>query len=198
MKNPFLILKRSAVAIIVIALVYVAWGPVWRGMSWAAWNWIEVDFIATCRVFEHDFREKNNDFELLYGPYSKEFLREVALLWDERYPDIELQVRKDGTLAVPLGFYLPYADPFWSKFTGSGAEVGGRGYIVSAQAAYRIFHRRLLDGQNMSDFRQYAERVRDWEVSDQQSKLHSDTCGFMEEVITVGGKLSSNDADTLQ
>ena len=188
MSRLVLILKRLLVAAILVALTYVLYEPTWSAMKWIAWNWIRVDFVATCRVFEYDQTDDPNDFEFLDGPYSGEFLREVVTQWPETYPDIDLGIDDDGTLTVPLGFYLP-VDPYWSKF-GGNPEMEERGFSISAGAAYQIFQRRLAEGIDMAPYKQYEERVERWQKEDQPRRLKAPVCGFMDELARKDGSLA--------
>lgn len=188
MSRLILILKRLLVAAVLVALTYVLYEPTWSALKWVAWNWIRVDFVATCRVFEFDQDYALNDFEFLDGPYSGEFLREVVAQWPETYPDIDLGIDDDGSLTVPLGFYLPI-DPFSSKYNGS-PELEGRGYTVSAGAAYQILQSRLSEDVDLAAYQNFEEHIGWWQNKTDPPRLYPEVCGFMDELARKDGSLA--------
>lgn len=186
MKRGVSALKWIAGFMIAVTLSYYIYEPVWNAAKWVAWNWIQVDFVATCRVFENDLDDDINDLEFLTGTYSGEFKREIIAQWDGAYRDITLTIEADGTLTVPLGFYLP-VDPFWSRF-GGNPEPEERGYSVSAGAAYQILQRRLADGLDTAPYLPYAERS--YHDPGGPRRLNAPVCGFMQLLALKGGALA--------
>lgn len=188
--------KRVLTILGVGIAVYYLYAPVWRAAEWVAWNWIRVEFIATCRVFEFRLDDDVNDFEFVYGPYTDEYLKVVEAKWQETNPDIPLTVTEDGRLKVPLGFYIP-VDLYALNVVGN-AEKEERGWSVSARSSYEIYQRRLAEGADMTPFQHFAERIdlSYWDYSDPElrekaeRRLVAPVCGFMDELIRKDGALA--------
>lgn len=183
-------LRRSLKWLIIVACVVTAilWlrKPIWTAIEWIAWNSIKVEFIASCRIFEHRLVDEADNLHFVWGEYSGEFVREVQAHWERAYPNIDLELDGEGNIIVPIGFYLP-VDPFWSRFGGT-PQVEERGWGVSASSAYEIYQRRLREGVDMTPFMRYAERSY-WD-RDGPRRLNAPVCGFMEALILKDGALA--------
>jgi hypothetical protein len=176
----------TIVACVVTAIIWLR-KPIWEAIEWIAWNSVKVEFIATCKIFEHSLRPNESDIlHFVWGHYSGEFIREVKVQWGGAYPDIPLELDGEGNVIVPIGFYLP-VDPFWSRFGGL-SQPEERGWEVSARAVDEIFGRRMEDGADMTPYMRYAERSY-WDRGGPR-RLHSSVCGFMEQLILRDGTLA--------
>jgi hypothetical protein len=187
MRNCPSSLKWLTIVICVVTAIIWFRKPIWTAIEWIAWNSIKVEFIATCKIFEHRLVDEADNLHFVWGEYSDEFTAGVKAHWSGAYPDIPIELDRKGNVIVPIGFYLP-VDPFWSRFGGT-PQMEERGWEVSVSAAREIFNRRMEDGTDMTAYMQYAERSY-WD-RDGPRQLRPSVCGFMEELILRDGALAA-------
>lgn len=183
-------MKRLYYGLAIVALAYfVAIYPL-KGINWLAWNVFTKEFEALCVDYPYFTGASERQYRAFKGPYTQEFykaLKEYFDLWHyEEFSKWGIW-QEDGSLRVPIGFDFT---PEWVDALGSipdGARERDWSIELSYRAADLILDRREEEGVDLSAYAQFAFSS---DPSQYPSRIRPDTCGFMEELITVGGALA--------
>ncbi|MDF1748688.1 MAG: hypothetical protein P1V34_07425 [Alphaproteobacteria bacterium] len=198
MRRLLRILKRIALGIGIVAVLVLMAKPAIYTYEWIAWNVLTKDFQAVCTSPRELTGYDVNEFHVIEGPYTAEFwgyLREAYTeLGEDLKPEWALW-QNDGTLRVPVGFDLEPEEKDRMTYLHDDRRPRERSHVLASYATNQIYKDRI---RGRVDLSQYEHLKYSFFPETSPEVIHPNTCGFMEEVITVGGKLSSDDAATTQ
>lgn len=158
----------------VLAIAFILGQSIYFSYRWLAWNGLTKEFEAVC--VEHPILTGAPDkkYRVVEGPYTQEFWELLRFSFEsdsDEYFSRWGTWQEDGSLIVPVGFDFI---PKWYNSLGSvadGARERDWSIALSERVASIIFKRLRKQGADITSYR----------------RIGYNSCGFLEELITVGG-----------
>ena len=184
------ILERFAWNLGLFVLLILLVRPAIGAYEWLAWNVLTKDFQAVCTSPRELTGYDVDVFHVIEGPYTAEFWEYLRVAFDRLGEDLEPEWamwQEDGTLRVPVGFDFEPVEKDAMTFLRHDRRPRERSHVLASYAAYKIFGDRIRGRVDLTQHEHLAYRL-----FSESSPLviHPNTCGFMEEMITVGGALT--------
>lgn len=197
MKRLLRILKRTALGLGIVAVLVLLAKPAMHAYEWIAWNVLTKDFQAVCTYPFELTNQYLDDYRVVEGPYTAEFWRYLREAYTELGEDLEPEWalwQEDGSLRVPVGFDLEPEEKDRMTYLHDDRRPRERSHVLASYATNQIYKDRI---RGRVDLTEYEHLKYSFFPETAPPATQPDTCGFMEEVITVGGRLSSDDAATI-
>lgn len=171
-------------ALMVGVLLAIAAVDVYR---WLAWNVLKKDFEAVCTLYPELTGKDTNQYRVVEGPYTQEFWAQLRIAYTKFPRQLKPEWamwQEDGTLRVPVGFDFTPDDSAATYYFHDDPRRREYSQALSASAAYHI---RALREAGGADFSHYSHLAFSRRWTELPPSLPTNTCGFMEQFITVGG-----------
>ena len=184
------ILERFAWNLGLFVLLILLVRPAIGAYEWLAWNVLTKDFQAVCTSPRELTGHDVDEFHVVEGPYTSEFWTHLRDAYDELGEDLEPEWamwQEDGTLRVPVGFDFEPVEKDAMTFLHNDRRSRERSHVLASYAAYKIFRNRVEGHVNLSGYEDLAYSSLPKQYP---PRIIPNTCGFMEEMITVGGALT--------
>ncbi|MBP5858739.1 hypothetical protein KAJ83_17095 [Marivibrio halodurans] len=190
------ILERFAWNLGLFVLLILLVRPAIGAYEWLAWNVLTKDFQAVCTSPRELTGYDVDVFHVIEGPYTAEFWEYLRVAFDRLGEDLEPEWamwQEDGTLRVPVGFDFEPVEKDAMRYLRHDRRPRERSHVLASYATNQIFKDRLMGRVDLS---QYEHLAYSWLPDSFPPANQPNTCGFMEEVITVDGSLAPSSRQT--